>query len=147
MTKKIAVFGGAGVTGNQICKQLKADGHYVVSYDRQHPPGPREEWPAQEYHIFDLTNHIDYFAAFHFNQCDEVYLTAAACANADGEETAEILVNRAMVNLNVLEACRKAAVQKVHIRAVVNQPDSLWLQALYAAYREKYQMKIRIFGS
>lgn len=97
--------------------------------------------------IFDLTNHIDYFAAFHFNQCDEVYLTAAACANADGEETAEILVNRAMVNLNVLEACRKAGVAKVHIRAVVNQPDSLWLQALYAAYREKYQMKIRIFGS
>lgn len=119
MTKKIAVCGGAGFIGWHLCKRLRADGNFVVAIDRKYPEfAPQHEWPADEYHVFDLLNSVDYYSTIaRWQDFDEVYQLAAEMGGAGyiftGEHDAEIMHNSARINLNVLEICRMAQVKKV----------------------------------
>lgn len=116
--KKVAVCGGAGFIGWHLCKRLRADGHYVVAYDIKYPEfASQKEWPANEYHVFDLRNDRDYFAAFRWQEFDEVYQLAADMGGAEhvfsGKHDAEIVQNSARINLNILDVCHRAGVNKI----------------------------------
>lgn len=113
--KKIAVTGGSGFIGSHLCAKLKAEGNYVVSFDRKMPEFGFA--PAQEYNIFDLRNPTDYYSTFRWHEFDEVYQFAAEMGGAQyvftGENDAEIMRSSALINLNALEACRLFGVKKV----------------------------------
>lgn len=167
--KKVAVCGAGGFIGWHLCKRLRADGHYVIGYDRKYPEfAPQAEWPMNEMHIFDLTNDVDYLAAFRWQEYDEVYQLAAEMGGAGyiftGEHDAEIMQNSARINLNTLEACRRAGVKKVFFMSsacvynsmtscaehLAGDPDSsygyekLFAEQLYLAYARQYGMEVRI---
>lgn len=113
--KKIAVCGGAGFIGSHMCQKLKDEGHYVVSFDRKMPEF--DFAPAHEYNVFDMRNSTDYYSTFRWNDFDEVYQFAAEMGGASyvftGDHDAEIVYSSALINLNVLEACRLFGVKKV----------------------------------
>jgi nucleoside-diphosphate-sugar epimerase len=114
--KKAIVTGGAGFIGSHLCKRLRDDGYYVVSYDRKMP-----EWPefaqAHEYFIFDLRNAPDFYGSFRWQDADELYQLAAEMGGVEyifsGENDANIMHSSALINLNVLEAARQAKINKI----------------------------------
>jgi len=113
--KKIAILGGSGFIGSWMCQKLKDEGHYTVVFDRKMP---EFGWhPADEYNVFDLRNGVDFYSEFRWQDFDEVYQFAAEMGGASyvftGEHDAEIMQSSAMINLNVLEACRRFGVKKV----------------------------------
>lgn len=113
--KKIAVCGGAGFLGGHMCQKLKDEGDYVVAFDRKMPEFGFA--PAQEYFVFDLRNDVSFYSEFRWQDFDEVYQFAAEMGGAEyvftGEHDAEIMHDSALINLNVLEACRRWGTKKV----------------------------------
>lgn len=113
--KKAVVTGGAGFIGGHLCAKLKAEGRYVVAVDRKMPEFGFA--PADEYHVFDLRNPIEFYDQLRLQDADEVYQLAAEMGGASyvftGENDAEIVHSSAMINLNVLEACHRYGVKKV----------------------------------
>jgi len=113
--KKIAVCGGAGFIGTHMCQKLKDEGHYVVAFDRKMPEFGFA--PADEYMVFDLRNGVDYYSTFRWQDFDECYQFAAEMGGSEyvfsGEHDAEIMHHSALINLNVLEACRMYGVKKM----------------------------------
>lgn len=113
--KKVIVTGGAGFIGGHLCKRLRDDGAYVVVYDRKMPEFGFA--PANEYFIFDLRNAPDFYGSFRWQDADELYQLAAEMGGAEyifsGENDADIMRSSALINLNVLEACRQAEIKKI----------------------------------
>lgn len=113
--KKALILGGAGFIGTWLCQKLKDEGRYVVAIDRKMPEFGAA--PADEYHVFDLRNPVDYYDQFRFQDADEIYQLAAEMGGAQyvfiGENDANIMHSSATINLNVLEACRRWGVKKV----------------------------------
>lgn len=167
--KKVLVAGGAGFIGGHLCQRLRDEGCYVVCYDIKYPEfAAQKDWPANEYHIFNLCNDVDYYAAFRWQEFDEVYQLAALMGGAEyifvGKNDGEIMQNSARINLNVLEACRKAGVKKIFFSSsacvynsmtecrepLAGDPDSsygyekLFSEQLYLAYARQYDMQVRI---
>lgn len=168
--KKIIVTGGAGFIGGHLCKRLRDDGHYVVVYDRKMPEF--DFAPANEYFVFDLRNSVDYYGSFRWQDASECYQLAAEMGGAEyifsGENDANIMRSSALINLNVLEACRQANIKKVFFTSsacvyastdslfttceegVGEIPDSdygaekLFSERLYLAYGRNYGMDVRI---
>ena len=104
----ILVLGGAGFLGSHVADQLILAGHDVRIFDRE--PSP---WlhPDQEMIVGDLSD--EYALEEAIKGCDAVY-NFAAIADLDEAlskpiETARINV---LGNVQVLEACRKARVQR-----------------------------------
>ncbi len=101
--KKILVLGAGGFIGSHLVKRLKEEGHWVVGADRKYP-----EFGETEADVFlpgdlrDLTfcNHV------FLRDFDEVYQLAAEMGGAGydctGENDAEIMLNSALINLNVI---------------------------------------------
>jgi GDP-D-mannose 3',5'-epimerase len=169
--KTALVCGAAGFIGNHLCIRLKLDGYHVVGVDKKYPEFGRSA--ADEFNIFDLTNEPGYHAHFHRYAYDEVYQLAAEMGGAEyifsGENDAEIMRKSALINLNVLEACRFHKVGKVffsssacvygslndaHRKGCVEgrdeAPDSaygwekLFAEQLYDAYARNHGMEIRV---
>ena len=113
--KKAVVTGGAGFLGSWLCQKLKDEGRYVVAVDRKMPEFGFA--PADEYHVFDLLNTVEFYDQLRFQDADEVYQLAAEMGGAGyvftGENDAVIMHNSATINLHVLEACRRWGVKKV----------------------------------
>ena len=167
--KKAAVCGGSGFLGSWICDRLRKEGYWVDSYDRKMP---EFGWaPADAYFLFDLRNGPDYFATFRWQQYDLVVQMAANMGGAEhvfsGRYDAEIMHDSALINLNVLEACRQAEVKDMLFTSSAcvyptladepacresdtPNPDSsygmekLFSEYLYDAYARNYGMRIRI---
>jgi GDP-D-mannose 3',5'-epimerase len=112
---KAIVTGGAGFIGTWMCQKLKDEGHYVVAIDRKMPEFGAA--PADEYHVFDLRNPVDFYDQFRLQDADMLLQFAAEMGGASyvftGDHDAEIMHSSAMINLNVLEACRRFGVKKV----------------------------------
>ena len=172
--KKIAICGGAGFIGGHLADRLARDGNYVVVFDRKLPEFWEGKNPAHEYHVFDLRNSVDYFAGYRWDQFDEVYQLAAEMGGADfvfsGKHDGAIMHDSALINLNVLEACRLYGVPKVFfsssacvyptlpegrlggacVEADAGNPDSpygmekLFAESLYKAYSTQYGTDVRI---
>jgi nucleoside-diphosphate-sugar epimerase len=167
--KKAAVCGGAGFLGSWMCDRLKKEGYWVVSFDRKMPEFGFA--PAHEYFIYDLRNAPDYYSTFRWHEFDLVVQMAADMGGAEhvfsGTFDAEIMHNSAVINLNVLEACRQFEVPKMLFTSSacvyptltgnidcketdIPNPDSsygiekLFSERLYDAYSRNYGMDIKV---
>ncbi len=172
--KKALVCGAGGFIGAHMVKRLKKEGFYVRGADLRCPEfGPTE---ADEFVIADLRDARSCRAVAD-REFDEVYQFAADMGGAGfvftGENDAAIMHNSALINLNMLEACRAARVKRIFysssacIYPAANQmdtgapdcsedfaypaaPDSeygwekLFSERLYAAHARNYSMQVRI---
>jgi GDP-D-mannose 3',5'-epimerase len=114
--KKCLVLGAAGFLGNHLEHRLKAEGHYVVSVARKHPPFRKSV--ADEYNILDLTNAAEFHSHFHRHHFDEVFQFAGEVGGLSfigiGDHDADILTNSLKINLYTLEAiCKTGHANKV----------------------------------
>jgi nucleoside-diphosphate-sugar epimerase len=171
---KALVTGAGGFIGHHLVKRLKAEGYTVKAADLKWPEF--EKTQADEFRIGDL-RHPEFCLDLVDDGCDEVYQLAADMGGAGylftGENDANVMHNSAMINLNMLEACRLKGVKKIFysssacIYPTFNQndpdnplcteesaypadPDSeygwekLFSERLYQAYHRNYGLNIRI---
>lgn len=113
MTRAI-VCGGGGFIGHHLVRRLKAEGAWVRAVDLKHPEFSGSA--ADDFVIADLRDPRVVEKVFD-DVFDEVYQLAADMGGAgyvfSGENCAEIMKNSALINLNVVEACRKSGVGRV----------------------------------
>lgn len=172
--KKALVGGAGGFIGHHLVSRLKREGLWVRGVDLKF--NEFAEPRADDFMIGDLRDPQVCSAAIdrHF---DEVYQLAADMGGAGyvfgGENDAAIMHNSALVNLNVLESCRRADIGRIFYSSSAcmypeyNQldpsnpncaedsaypaaPDSeygwekLFSERLYLAYHRNYGMEVRI---
>lgn len=116
---RILVCGAGGFIGSHLVKRLKKDGHYVRGVDLKPPEYSISE--ADDFKVLDLRKFKNCMEACDYtigwNKIDEVYQLAADMGGAGfvftGENDADIMHNSVMINLNMLEACRKFEIKKI----------------------------------
>lgn len=174
-TQKTAlVLGAGGFIGSHLVNRLKQEGFWVRGADLKFPEF--SESRADDFVIADLREQ-DLVRDIVDRRFDEVYQLAADMGGAGyiftGENDADIMHNSAMINLNVLEACRKRAIKRVFysssacIYPAYNQedpdnplcredsaypaaPDSeygwekLFSERLYLSYNRNHDMECRV---
>jgi len=108
------VCGAGGFIGSHLVKRLKEEGFWVRGVDLKFPEFTETE--ADDFIIGDLRDQSVVDRAID-QSFDEVYQLAADMGGAGyvftGENDADIMHNSAMINLLVLEACRKRNNKKV----------------------------------
>ena len=164
--KTAVVCGASGLIGQHLVPYLKERGYYVVALSRSLPKynfGP----PADEYHEVTLCEYQGQF----FNDADCVYQLACEVGGLgyimDKTNDSACLRNSTLIDLNVLEACRRGAVGKVFFASsacvypVLNRPlretdaypaaplnafawQKLFAERLYQSYASNFGMHIRI---
>ena len=112
--KKALVLGAGGFIGAHMVKRLKKEGFWVRGVDLKFPPYAETE--ADDFLIGDLRD--PYICREIIDtKFDEVYQFAADMGGAGfvfiGDNDYDIMHNSALINLNVLEACRKRNVKRV----------------------------------
>jgi GDP-D-mannose 3', 5'-epimerase len=106
--KTALVCGAGGFIGSHLVSRLKEEGFWVRGVDLKYPDF--SDTKADDFVIGDLRDQglVDRVIDQKF---DEIYQLAADMGGAGyiftGENDADIMHNSAMINLNVLEACRK----------------------------------------
>ena len=106
--KTALVCGAGGFIGSHLVNRLKEEGFWVRGVDLKYPDF--SDTKADDFIIGDLRDQslVDRIIDQKF---DEIYQLAADMGGAGyiftGENDADIMHNSAMINLNVLEACRK----------------------------------------
>ena len=106
--KTALVCGAGGFIGSHLVTRLKEEGFWVRGVDLKYPDFTATK--ADDFAIGDLRSQgfVDRVIDQKF---DEIYQLAADMGGAGyiftGENDADIMHNSAMINLNVLEACRK----------------------------------------
>lgn len=170
----VLVCGAGGFIGSHLVKRLKKEGCWVRGVDLKYP----EFSPtmADDFIIGDLRDPL-LCAAVVDQPFDEVYQLAADMGGAGfvfvGDNDAAIMHNSAMINLNMVEACRLARSKRIFYSSSAciyperNQldpdnpvcsedsaypaaPDSeygwekLFSERLFMAYARNYGMEVRI---
>lgn len=172
--KRALICGAGGFIGSHLVKRLKKQGFWVRGIDLKYPEF--SETKADEFIIGDLRDPVVCNDATD-QPFEEVYQLAADMGGAGfvftRENDAAIMHNSAMINLNMLEACKNAAVKRIFysssacIYPEYNQldqnnpncsedsaypadPDSeygwekLFSERVYMAYARNYGMNVRI---
>lgn len=172
--KRVLVTGAGGFIGHHLVKRLKSDGCWVRGADLKQPEF--ESTAADEFIVGDLRE-LQFCLEVAKNDMDEIYQLAADMGGAGyvftGENDAAIMHNSAMINLNVLEACRLNRIGKIFYSSSAcvypeyNQnnpenpictessaypadPDSeygwekLFSERLYKSYQRNFGMDVRI---
>ena len=171
---KALVAGAGGFIGHHLVNRLKSEGYWVKGVDLKWPEF--EDSLADEFVLGDLRQ-PDFCVEVVSGEFDEVYQLAADMGGAGyvfvGEHDADIMHNSAMINLNILEACRLHNIRRVFysssacIYPASNQqdpdnpmcseasaypadPDSeygwekLFSERLYLAYQRNYGINVTI---
>jgi len=172
--KKALVLGAGGFIGHHMVRRLKKEGFWVRGVDLKYPEFSEVE--ADEFVIGDLRDpHL--VEKVIEQKFDEIYQFAADMGGAGyvftGDNDAAIMHNSALINLNVLETCRKTGNKRIFFSSSAciypkyNQedpdnpncaedsaypamPDSeygwekLFSERLYLAYHRNYGMEVRI---
>lgn len=172
--KTTLVTGAGGFIGSHLVKLLKKEGYWVRGVDLKYPEF--SPTAADDFIIGDLRDPVVCNRVTD-QPFDELYQLAADMGGAGyiftGENDAHLMHNSAMINLNMLEAARKAGVKKIFysssacIYPEYNQldpnnpkcsedsaypaaPDSeygwekLFSERLYLAYHRNYGMGVHI---
>lgn len=172
--KKALVCGAGGFIGGHLVRRLKKEGYWVRGVDLKYPDF--SESCADEFIIGDLRDPV-ICRKITDMLFDEVYQLAADMGGAgyifSGKYDAEIMRNSALINLNMIEACRAAGMNKIFysssacIYPAYNQcdadnpkcfedsaypaaPDSeygwekLFSERLYLSYYRNYGLEVRI---
>jgi nucleoside-diphosphate-sugar epimerase len=109
---RILVAGGSGFIGTHMIRFLRNKGHYVISTDIELP-----RWTSQEADVFIQADlRLQHYAASVTKKIDWVFNFAADMGGmgfiGDPSLQAEILYNNTLISFNLLEAARKAGVQR-----------------------------------
>jgi nucleoside-diphosphate-sugar epimerase len=172
--KSALVCGAGGFIGSHLVNRLKAEGYWVRGVDLKFPEF--DETRADDFLQGDLRDPLICRAATD-RRFDEVYQLAADMGGAGfvftGDNDADIMHNSALVNLNMVEACRKRNIRRVFYSSSAcmypehNQvdpdnpktsedsaypadPDSeygwekLFSERLYLAFMRNYDMEVRV---
>lgn len=172
--KKALVCGAGGFIGSHLVKRLKAEGYWVRGVDLKFPEFG--ETQADDFIQGDLRL-VDVCERSLDQKFDEVYQLAADMGGAGfvftGENDADIMHNSAMINLNILEGCKRRNIKRIFYSSSAcmypehNQldpdnpncaedsaypanPDSeygwekLFSERLYLAYAKNYGIESRI---
>ena len=112
--KYVLVCGAGGFIGHHLVARLKAEGCWVRGVDLKRPEFSSSV--ADDFVLADLRDPQSAWACLD-RRFDEVYQLAADMGGAgyvfSGDNDAEIMRNSALINLNVLEACRKSGAGRV----------------------------------
>lgn len=175
--KTALVCGAGGFIGSHLAKRLRQEGYWVRGVDLKYPEF--SETACDEFVIGDLRDpdicqRVVTLKQEHFS-LDEVYQLAADMGGMGfiSSHDAEIMHNSALINLNMIEACRLKKVKKIFysssacIYPEYNQldpqnpkctessaypaaPDTeygwekLFSERLYRSYAKDYGMNIRM---
>ena len=171
---KALVCGAGGFIGSHLARRLRAEGYWVRGVDLKHPEF--SETAAHDFVLGDLRDPL-LCRSVTDERFDEVYQLAADMGGAGyiftGEHDADVMHNSAMINLNMLDACRRSAIPKIFYSssaciypeynqmdpenpkcsedsAYPAQPDSeygwekLFSERLYLSYQRNYGIEVRI---
>ena len=176
-TKKTAlVCGAGGFIGHHLVKRLKKEGYWVRGVDIKQPEFSATE--ADEFFVADLRIQEEAQKAVFFNEeqsFDEVYQLAANMGGMGfiSSHDAEIMHDSALINLHLIEECKKTKVKKIFYSSSAciypernqldpNNPkccedsaypaapdteygwEKLFTERLFQAYARDYAMDIRI---
>jgi nucleoside-diphosphate-sugar epimerase len=172
--KTALILGAGGFIGSHLVRRLKSEGFWVRGVDQKYPL--YSESLADDFIIGDLRDPYVSREAFD-KQFDEVYQFAADMGGAgyifSGENDADIMRNSTIINLNILDSCRRSQSQRIFYSssaciypkfnqldtenpnltensAYPAQPDSdygwerLYGERLYLAFHRNYNLKVRI---
>jgi nucleoside-diphosphate-sugar epimerase len=172
--KSALVCGAGGFIGSHLVKRLKAEGYWVRGVDLKFPEFA--ETVADDFLLGDLRDPL-ICRAVTDRRFDEVYQLAADMGGAGfvftGDNDADIMHNSALINLNMVEACRNRNIRRVFYSSSAcmypehNQldpdnpmtaedsaypadPDSeygwekLFSERLFLAFHRNYDMEIRV---
>ena len=172
--KKAIVLGGGGFIGSHLIQKLQSDGFWVRGVDLKFPEFSKTT--ADDFLQGDLRN-ISFCERAFDQKFDEVYQLAADMGGAGfvftGENDADIMHNSALINLNVLETCKRRDISNIFYSSSAcmypehNQmdpenplcsedsaypanPDSeygwekLFSERLYLAYAKNYQLNCKV---
>ncbi len=168
------VLGAGGFIGSHLVKRLKNKGHYVIGADLKHPEFSTSL--ADEFHIGDLRE-LSFVRQIIPENCDELYQLAADMGGAGyvftGDHDADLMLNSAQINLNVVQVAVSKKVKKVfyassaciypeynqldpdHLKideasAYPAQPDSeygwekLFSERLYFSFLRNYGLNVKV---
>ena len=174
LRQKALVLGAGGFIGSHLVKHLSREGFWVRAVDLKYPEF--SETAADDFVIADLRDAANGRQVID-TQFDEVYQLAADMGGAGylftRENDAEVMHNSAMINLNILDSCRRRNVRRIFysssacVYPVHNQldpktpitredtaypanPDSeygwekLFSERLYHAYQRNFGFEVRI---
>jgi len=172
--KTALVCGADGFVGHHLVNRLKNEGYWVRGVDLTYETYARSV--VDDFIIQDLRK-TDGNEKIFDRPFDEVYQLAADMGGAGylftGENDADIMSNSILINLNILNVCRKKTIKKIFYSSSAcvypeyNQmdpqnpttaedttypakPDSeygwekLFSERLYLAYHRCYQVEVRI---
>ncbi len=172
--KKALVCGAGGFIGNHLVNRLKKEGYWVRGVDLKFPEF--DKTAADDFVVGDLRDR-DLCRDITDTEFNEVYQLAADMGGAGfvftGENDADIMHNSALINLNMLDACRKKGIKKIFYSSsacmypAYNQmdpdnpkcsedsaypaaPDSeygwekLFSERLYLTFHKNYGVKVKI---
>ena len=172
--RRALVLGAGGFIGGHLVKKLEKEGYWVRGVDLKYPEYGATH--ANDFVIADLRDpqSCRYVVDQPF---DEVYQLAADMGGAGfvftGENDADIMHNSAMINLNILEACRRRNVKRIfysssaciypeynqldpenpktdEASAYPAEPDSeygwekLFSERLYLSFHRNYGLEVRV---
>lgn len=174
--KAALVCGAGGFIGSHLVKRLKSEGYFVRGVDLKYPEFSASL--ADEFILADLRQPMQADLAIKYREnipFDEVYQLAANMGGMGfiAFHDAEIMHDSALININILEACRCYRVPKIFFSSSAcayperNQLDAdnpmcaeasaypaapdteygwekLFSERLYAAYGRDYGMIVRI---
>lgn len=172
--KTALVCGAGGFIGSHLVKRLKAEGLWVRGVDLKFPEfGPTA---ADDFVAADLRDPVNCRAVVD-RRFDEVYQLAADMGGAGfvftGDNDADIMHNSALINLNMLEACRNRNIRRIfysssacmypeHNQLDPNNPktsedsaypadpdseygwEKLFSERLYLAFGRNYGLEVRV---
>ncbi|WP_456380205.1 NAD-dependent epimerase/dehydratase family protein [Thiolapillus sp.] len=172
--KTALVCGAGGFIGSHMVKRLKREGFWVRGVDLKFPEFA--ETQADDFAQGDLRD-AHFCSHVIDRRFDEIYQFAADMGGAGylftGDNDADVMHNSAMINLNVLEACRKRNNKRIFYSSSAcvypeynqedpgdpttaedtvypAQPDSdygwekLFSERLYLAYHRNHNMEVRV---
>ena len=112
--RQALVCGAGGFIGSHLVKKLKREGFWVRGVDLKYPEF--SDTQADDFVIGDLRDPV-VCRNVTDRPFDEVYQLAADMGGAGfiftGEHDSEGMHNSAMINLNMVDICSKAAVKKI----------------------------------